>query len=67
MRSFNEANYLQLDISKAKRKLNWTPRYSFSVALNETVDWYREYYRNPDNMDKKTREQIEKYFSNLNF
>ncbi len=60
-----EANNLQLDISKAKRKLNWTPRYNFSTALNETVEWYKEYYRNPAIMDKKTGEQIENYFSNL--
>ena len=60
-----EANYLQLDISKAKRKLNWAPRYNFSAALNETVEWYKEYYKKPATMDKKTGEQIEKYFSNM--
>ena len=66
VQNYNEANYLQLDISKAKSDLNWTPRYNFGVALNETVDWYKEYYRNPATIDKKTGEQIEKYFSNLN-
>ena len=30
-RSFSEANYLQLDISKAKRDLKWTPRISISL------------------------------------
>ena len=62
-----EANYLQLDISKAKRELNWTPRYNFGVALSKTVDWYKEYYRNPATIAKKTGEQIEEYFSNLNY
>jgi CDP-glucose 4,6-dehydratase len=66
MQSYMEANYLQLDVSKAKKKLNWTPRYNFGVALKETVAWYKEYYRNPAFMDKKTGEQIEEYFSNLN-
>ncbi len=66
VQNYKEANYLQLDISKAKSDLNWTPRYNFGVALNETVDWYKEYYRNPATIDKKTGEQIEKYFSNLN-
>ena len=65
MQSYNEANYLQLDISKAKRELKWTPRYNFSVALKETVDWYKEYYRNPTTIEKKTEEQIEKFFSNF--
>ena len=55
MQSYNEANYLQLDISKAKRELKWTPRYNFSVALRETIDWYKEYYRNPTTMGKKLR------------
>jgi len=64
MRSSNEANYLQLDISKAKRELKWTPRYNFSVALKETVDWYKTYYSGKTNVVKKTVEQIEKYFSN---
>lgn len=45
VQNYKEANYLQLDISKAKKKLNWAPRYSFSVALKETVDWYKEYYK----------------------
>jgi CDP-glucose 4,6-dehydratase len=65
--NYKEANYLQLDISKAKRKLNWTPRYNFNAALKETVDWYKEYYRNPAAIDKKTREQIEKYYSTFYF
>ena len=63
MQSYNEANYLQLDISKAMKELKWTPRYNFSVALKETVDWYKKYYRNPTTMWKKTEEQIEKFFS----
>ena len=65
MKSYNEADYLQLDISKAKRVLKWTPRYNFNVALKETVDWYKEYYSAETDMKEKTEEQINKYFSNL--
>ena len=65
LQSYNEADYLQLDISKAKRELKWTPRYNFSVALEETVGWYKEYYRNPTTMGKKTEEQIENFFLNF--
>jgi CDP-glucose 4,6-dehydratase len=64
MRSSNEDDYLQLDISKAKRELIWTPQYNFSVALKETVDWYKTYYSGKTNVVKKTEEPIEKYFSN---
>ncbi len=62
VQSFKEANYLQLDISKAKRKLNWTPRYNLSFALKETVSWYKEYYGSLGTLESKTKEQIEKYF-----
>jgi CDP-glucose 4,6-dehydratase len=65
MKSYNEADYLQLDISKAKRMLKWTPQYNFNTALKETVDWYKRYYGAEINMKKKTEEQIEKYFSNF--
>ena len=65
MKSYNEADYLQLDISKARRELKWTPRYNFNAALKETVDWYKRYYSAETNMKKKTDEQIEKYFSNF--
>ena len=65
LQSCNEADYLQLDISKAKRELKWTPQYNFNVALKETVDWYKAYYSVRSSVGKKTEEQIEKYFSNL--
>ena len=65
MKSYNEANYLQLDISKAKRKLKWTPRYDFNVALKETIEWYKRYYNCETNMGEITKEQIEKYLSNF--
>jgi CDP-glucose 4,6-dehydratase len=65
LQSYNEADYLQLDISKAKRELKWTPQYNFNVALKETVDWYKAYYSVRSSVGKKTEEQIEKYFSNL--
>ena len=65
MRSSNEAHYLQLDISKAKKELKWTLQYNFSVALKETVDWYKTtYYSGKTKVVKKTEERIEKYFSN---
>ena len=65
VRSYKEANFLQLDISKAKRELKWMPRYNLSVALKETVDWYKKYYSDATSMGKKTEEQIERYFSNF--
>jgi CDP-glucose 4,6-dehydratase len=31
-----------LDCTKARRVLNWTPRYTFETGLAETVPWYRD-------------------------
>lgn len=34
--------YLAAD--KARRLLGWSPRYSLEEGLQETIDWYREYF-----------------------
>jgi CDP-glucose 4,6-dehydratase len=31
-----------LDCAKARRLLNWAPRYSFDSGLGETIGWYRD-------------------------
>ena len=36
-----EANYLKLDVSKAKDELGWLPVLPLSEALNWIVEWYR--------------------------
>ncbi|MGB9763717.1 MAG: GDP-mannose 4,6-dehydratase, partial [Minisyncoccia bacterium] len=56
-----EANYLQLDINKAKNKLNWIPQYDFEESIRMTVKWYKAYYERKENMEKITEFQIEKY------
>ena len=58
-----EANYLQLDINKAKRELKWMPRYDFKTAVKQSVEWYKSFYTDRSNVRKKTEEQINKYFS----
>lgn len=59
--NYSEASYLQLDINKAKRELNWVPRYDLGEALEETVNWYKAYYSNPATMGKVTERQIRRY------
>jgi CDP-glucose 4,6-dehydratase len=34
---------LNLDISKAKSYLKWFPTWDAEKAIEETVDWYKEY------------------------
>lgn len=35
----HEANYLKLDISKAKVKMGWSPRWNLTKALGEIIAW----------------------------
>ncbi|MEI8349907.1 MAG: CDP-glucose 4,6-dehydratase [Candidatus Omnitrophota bacterium] len=37
----HESVWLSLDISKAKRKLKWKPRWDAKKAIQRTVEWYR--------------------------
>ncbi len=64
LQNHNEANYLQLDISKAKRELKWAPRYNFCEAIRETVDWYKFYYKS-GSINRITENQIQEYFSQV--
>ncbi len=57
---FHEAFTLKLDISKAKYKLDWEPKWDLKNALKHTVKWY-EAYLNNENMLKLTMQQIKEY------
>lgn len=37
----HEANYLKLDISKAKNQLGWKPRWSLETSLDKISDWHQ--------------------------
>jgi CDP-glucose 4,6-dehydratase len=41
----HEAHLLQLDSSKARAELGWTPRWNFSTSIEKTAQWYDAYYR----------------------
>ena len=55
-----ESNYLQLDSSKARMKLNWFTPYDFEETVKETVEWYRKYYDRKD-VDNETETQIKRF------
>lgn len=40
----HEANYLKLDISKARMNLKWTPKWSAGKAVENTTTWYKDFY-----------------------
>ena len=56
----HEANYLKLDISKAKQRLHWAPRWSLEQALEEITQWHRAWL---DGQDMRTLclKQIKQY------
>ncbi len=44
----HEANYLKLDISKAKARLGWSPRWPLAETLEHIIDWQRGFTTNND-------------------
>ena len=56
----HESKFLSLNITKAKKELNWKPRLSFSQTISFTVDWYKNYFKH-NNMRKITSDQINHY------
>ena len=57
----HEANFLKLDCSKIKKKLDWKPRYHVNEAVLKTVEWSKAYCEN-QNMQEVTRQQIQEFF-----
>lgn len=58
---FKESNYLQIDISKAIRKLGWSPALKIEETIAETAIWYKKYVDNELNSNDMTEQQILKY------
>ena len=44
----HEAGYLKLDISKAKHRLQWEPRWSLQTALSRIADWQQAWLAGED-------------------
>lgn len=62
--ALHEAQLLRLNIEKSLQRLNWRPRLSVSETLTWTVDWYRDYYEEPERARDLTFAQI-KSFQNM--
>jgi CDP-glucose 4,6-dehydratase len=56
----HEANYLKLDISKAKARLGWQPSWPLATALPHITAWHQAWLAN-DDMKKLCLAQIQKY------
>lgn len=60
----HEANFLKLDISKARQRLHWTPRWSLQTALMMITDWHKSWLAG-DDMRAVCLKQISQYQSDL--
>jgi CDP-glucose 4,6-dehydratase len=56
----HEASYLKLDSSKARRHLNWSARWSLTMALSQTVKWHQAWIIGTD-MKAFSLKQISDY------
>ena len=61
-RKFHESKLLSLNISKAKKELNWEPKLSLEETVYFTVNWYKNFL-SEENVEETTNSQIE-YFIN---
>lgn len=52
-----EAKRLKLDISKAKNRLGWRPRWNIQQSIDAVIDWHKA-WRNGENMQKFSLAQI---------
>ncbi len=60
---FHESKFLSLNISKAKKELNWKPRLNLIQTVNFTVDWYKKYF-DKENVESFTDKQIQLFLEN---
>lgn len=56
----HEANFLKLDISKARQRLQWTPRWSLETTLAHIIEWHQA-WRSGANMRAICLKQITQY------
>lgn len=57
----HEAGLLKLDINKAVSFLGWQPKWHSLEAINRTINWYKSYLKQPDQIKAYTHRQIEDY------
>jgi len=56
----HEAGLLKLDINKAISELGWQPRLNAEKAIEYTIEWYRQFGTNPEEI---TERQINSYLA----
>jgi len=60
-----EASSLALDSSLARNLLGWVPAWETELAVENTADWYRDYYQDPLSVRALTMRQIDAWRAEL--
>lgn len=63
--NLHEANYLKLDVSKAKARLGWTPTWGLATALENIVTWHQAWLAKSD-VRSLCLSQIEQFIQDSN-
>ena len=58
----HEANLLKLDISKAKNRLGWKPKWNIDISLQKIIEWHNIFLINA-NTEEITNKQILEYLN----
>jgi len=58
----HEANYLKLDCSKAKMRLNWQPRWDLVTTLGRIISWHQAWLAG-DDMREYSLQEIRDYMA----
>jgi len=56
----HEATLLQLDCSKARTELGWSPRWGFLTTMDKTVSWYKSVHSGRSALTE-TQDQLKQY------
>ena len=59
----HEAGILKLDISKAISQLNWYPKLNAWQTVEYTINWYKAFAHERQNIEEVTLNQIMQFFS----
>jgi CDP-glucose 4,6-dehydratase len=59
----HEANYLKLDCSKARARLNWRPRWNLEEAVDRVLEWVRA-FRCGEDLQEVCRRQVREHEEN---
>ena len=60
----HEADFLQLDISKAESKLGWKPIWELNHTLEKIIDWHQAWL-NKEDMQTKCLSEIKEYMADM--